>query len=430
METLIYVAKVNLYWILFYACYWLLLRKHTFFHLNRFYLVGALLLSLALPSVQFVETVQLIPIAVDTIAKTSDYFTTVPVQQNFDLISFLIIIYAAGASYMLFKLLNGFYNLFRLIKQGEHVQLDDYTLILLPEVLPGSTGVGSFSFFNLLVVSNNDYEYYFDTILQHEQVHISEAHSVDILLVEVLKVLFWFNPVLWCYKFSMREVHEFLADQQSKSRDSYAKFLVSYAQGASVELITNHFFNPSLLKQRVKMIYKNRTSNWLLYKYVMIIPVIGFTVLMTAGRKQLVVVADDQINTLSLEQTNQDTKPEMSDPRVLKAEKLPAKILVKNALKTNRVNRQFAEKQDTLKSKKTQATNYSNYGITRVTLETVNTSIPTIEKLGEFFNKTEMLDLSQKDIPPLKTPHSEYMYNNMYRYIKPSANIDTIALPK
>ncbi|MCF0071426.1 hypothetical protein LZD49_13170 [Dyadobacter sp. CY261] len=49
METLLYLAKINAYWLLFYACYWLLLRKHTFFHLNRFYLLGTLLTALYYP---------------------------------------------------------------------------------------------------------------------------------------------------------------------------------------------------------------------------------------------------------------------------------------------------------------------------------------------------------------------------------------------
>jgi len=436
METLIYLAKVNLYWILFYACYWLLLRQHTFFRLNRFYLVGALLLSLILPSVHFVKEVQKIPAAMDTMVKTSDYLTSIPAPQQFDPTSLLMIFYAAGATFMLLKLLKGFYNLYRLINQGEHIKFDEYTLILLPEVRPESTGIGSFSFFNLMVVSNNDYEFHFDTILRHELVHLKQVHSLDILLIEVLKVFFWFNPVLWCYKFSMREVHEFLADEHAENKDSYAEFLVSYAQNTSAELITNHFFNPSLLKDRVKMIYKNRTSNWLLYRYLMIIPVIGFTILMTAGRVKLVVVSDDQVSTVLPDQTKQETKDKLNGPIILKEDIIPAKISVKNASKNrNAVNRQFAEKQDTLKSKKSAVTKFVNYRVIPVKLETVNTSVPTIEKLGAFFNNT--VDLSQRDMQPLKTHYGASYYNNgaepvkiTYRYVKPFTKNDTIDLPK
>jgi hypothetical protein len=57
METLLYLAKVNLYWLLFYLCYWLLLRKHTFFQWNRFYLLGSLLIAFALPAVRFAEPI-------------------------------------------------------------------------------------------------------------------------------------------------------------------------------------------------------------------------------------------------------------------------------------------------------------------------------------------------------------------------------------
>ncbi len=120
-------------------------------------------------------------------------------------------------------------------------------------------------------------------------VHIQQRHSLDILFIEIIKVVFWFNPVIWFYKISLQEVHEFLADEAAPNRDHYARFLVSYSLAVPVTLLTNHFFNSSTLKSRIKMIYKNRNSRWSLGKYLMIVPVLLFAVLMTAAREKLTV---------------------------------------------------------------------------------------------------------------------------------------------
>jgi hypothetical protein len=135
-------------------------------------------------------------------------------------------------------------------------------------------------------VSRNDYENHFQTILEHEEVHIRQWHSVDIVLIEILKIVFWFNPVLWMYKLALREIHEYLADEQAANRDSYATFLVLYARNAAIRSISNQFYNSSLLKDRIKMIYKGRTSRWLPGKYLLLIPFVTVLVMITAARKQ------------------------------------------------------------------------------------------------------------------------------------------------
>jgi TonB family protein len=177
-------------------------------------------------------------------------------------------------------------------KYGEQVKLDDYTLILLSD-----NKTGSFSFFKWMVISRFDYENNPDPILQHEMVHIRQWHSLDILLIEIIKVVFWFNPTAWLYKHSLQEVHEFLADETAPNRDHYARFLVSYSFSVPAALLTNHFFNSSILKNRIKMIYKNRNSRWSLGKYLMIVPVILFALLMTAARKKLINPEENKAST-------------------------------------------------------------------------------------------------------------------------------------
>jgi TonB-dependent SusC/RagA subfamily outer membrane receptor len=283
MEALLYLAKVNLYWVLFYLSYRLLLRNHTFFIWNRIYLVGSLLIAFILPLVTLPESVSASRPVVYTTANLPVYITnTEPVAWFSDWTHLLLGALVMGSLHLLLAFLKSIRDLRTLVNNGESVELDNINLVLLPH-----NKVGSFSFFKWLVMNKADYEQNFEPILRHESVHIRQLHSLDIILIELLKIIFWFNPVLWFYKHSIQEVHEFLADEHAPDRDGYARFLVAYAFNAPTASLTNHFFNGPLLKSRIKMIYKNRNSEWLRRKYFIILPLICFVVVMTAARKQV-----------------------------------------------------------------------------------------------------------------------------------------------
>jgi TonB family protein len=255
---------------------------------NRFYLLGSLIISFALPFIHFPDNARVIPTAVYAVSAIPVYVSrpeTTKIVTHWT--QFVWAIQIIGCGLMLFKLLEAFKDLFKLIKQGETIPLEDHTLVLLPH-----NEIGSFSFLKWLVINFADYELNFDPILRHESVHIRQLHSLDILLVEILKVGFWFNPVLWFYKRSLQEVHEYLADEEVPNRDQYARFLVAYALNAPIASLTNHFFNSSLLKSRIQMIYKNRNSQWALGKYFMIFPIIGMVVMLTAARERLLTAIE------------------------------------------------------------------------------------------------------------------------------------------
>ncbi len=116
METLLYFGKVNIYWILFYACYWLLFRKHTFFVWNRAYLIGSLLISFLLPIISIPETEQA---AAPTLFYTVDAVASVPfstvteysVPETFDWMQWIWFFTAIGSFFMLKKLVKSFWDL-------------------------------------------------------------------------------------------------------------------------------------------------------------------------------------------------------------------------------------------------------------------------------------------------------------------------------
>jgi len=282
MELLIYIGKVSLYWTLFYACYWLFLRQHTFFTWNRFYLLGSLLISLSLPFVIYPESAPQMPALYEVNAAAFTITENQSEDHNlFTFANFLWLTYLSGALVMSFILYKNTKQLLSFLKQGEKIDLEDCTVVLI-----NSNHVGSFSFLNWIVINRNDYEHHFDAILRHEMVHMQQHHTFDILLVEILKIVFWFNPVLIIYKKSLQEIHEFLADAEAPNRESYANFLVAYALNAPIASLTNHFFKPSQIKNRIQMIYKNRTSKWMLGTYMLAFATISTIAMLVAGCEQ------------------------------------------------------------------------------------------------------------------------------------------------
>ncbi|MCE6988693.1 TonB family protein [Dyadobacter sp. CY323] len=289
METLLYLVKINVFLTVFYLAYWLLFRNHTFFVWNRFYLLGSLILALILPSITFTETYRPeIAEEANAIPATQPATVSLPLQdQGIDWVTIILICYAIGAAIMFGRLVASFYKMFTVVKRGESFETGEYTLILLDKKQPGNSFAGSFSFFKWLIVSRDDYEHNPDVILRHEYVHVRQLHSLDIILVESFKVIFWINPVIWLYKNAMQAVHEFLADQNVSDRESYARFLVSYALNVPRSMVANHFFNSSLLKSRIHMIYKNRTPRRALGKYLLILPITALAVFLTAARERI-----------------------------------------------------------------------------------------------------------------------------------------------
>ncbi|NIJ55354.1 M56 family metallopeptidase [Dyadobacter arcticus] len=279
MDTLIYFGKVNLYWIMLYACYWLMLRNHTFFKWNRFYLLGSLCIAFTLPLIIYPETAPTLPVNYEITAADFTFAPTENVEKPLMTWPQIIwLIYGIGFSIATYHLAYHILQLKKFLNAGEIIDLDDCKVVLID-----SNHIGSFSFLKWIVINRSDYENHFDSILRHEMVHTHQWHSLDILFTEVMKVVFWFNPVLPLYKRSFQEVHEFLADEQAPNREHYAKFLVAYALHAPVASLTNHFFKPSQIKSRIQMIYKHRTSKWLLSTYLIAFSLIGFAALIIAG---------------------------------------------------------------------------------------------------------------------------------------------------
>lgn len=282
MELLTYLLKVSAGMVALYSVYWLWLRKHTYFAFNRFYLLTALLISFAAPWVVLPESApEPLPVVSLALEPTAIVFAPTATEQS--LITAeeaLPLLYLLGVLVMGIRLGYRLWSLLRIVFAGQRERVGKYTIVRLSD-----ENLSSFSFLNYLVVSNKDAESYGDVVLRHELVHIQQKHSWDLLWVEIVHALVWWNPILIFYKRSLKEIHEYIADEQATNGDrlTYARTLAGYAFGVSPQVLTNNFFDISQLKNRIAMLTKNRSSRWVLGRYLLALPVVvGLTVLVAA----------------------------------------------------------------------------------------------------------------------------------------------------
>jgi TonB family protein len=282
MELLTYLLKVSAGMVALYSVYWLWLQKHTYFAFNRFYLLTALLISFAAPWVVLPEsTPEPLPVVSLALEPTAIVFTPAATEQSLVTAEeALPLLYLLGVLVMGIRLGGRLWSLLRIVFAGQHERVGKYTIVRI-----ANENISSFSFLNYLVVSKNDAESYGDVVLRHELVHIQQRHSWDLLWVEIVHALVWWNPILIFYKRSLKEIHEYIADEKATNGDrlTYARTLAGYAFGVSPQVLTNNFFDISQLKNRIAMLTKNRSSRWVLGRYLLALPVVaGLTILVAA----------------------------------------------------------------------------------------------------------------------------------------------------
>jgi beta-lactamase regulating signal transducer with metallopeptidase domain len=267
---------------LFYIIYWVFLRNETFYQANRWYFIGALGLSVLLPlfplryavPVYSGDTTILFQALHDNFGNIRpDYSVSQPATAGIGLINILTAVYIIGAALVLIRLVIQTRVLVHLIARSKIVFNEG---IRVAENKKVNT---VFTFFNIMFINpeqinQND----LPKIIAHEKVHIRECHWFDLIIIELLTVIFWFNPFIWFYEHSIRQNHEYLADKgvlsMGFSKDQYRELLMNQAFGLQVISITNSL-NFALNKNRFKMMTKRKTPGLRSLKFLIAIPVLA-----------------------------------------------------------------------------------------------------------------------------------------------------------
>ncbi len=242
-DFLIYIAQVAISLMLLYGLYCLFFRKDTFYKLNRFFLITSVFISLTIPALQFdfspARNTGSFVVLLDTI-------TILPAQgeaaiaRNLDIFQGILIAYLTGLAIFGLRFLFEMYQIFILIRKNRKIKRKGLTIVQL------NKKYAPFSFFGYIFINHrNNGKDELRKILDHELVHIRQGHSLDLILIELLSIFQWFNPAVWLYRKSLKETHEFLADEELLNQgyeiSDYQRALLNHAMGIQLNDVTNNF---------------------------------------------------------------------------------------------------------------------------------------------------------------------------------------------
>jgi len=172
-------------------------------------------------------------------------------------------------------LLRSLWKIHMLIKNNEIVREEDYRIVRL------KNGPAFFSFMTCIFINekkNSLKQDEYNTVLLHEQAHIRQKHSYDLLLMEIAGVVCWFNPFLKKLKTSLCQVHEYLADKAvmntKQDPDAYSKLIIRLSHHYEAERFV-HPFSVTDLKRRINMLYIQKQSKMKTVRFVAIIPLLA-----------------------------------------------------------------------------------------------------------------------------------------------------------
>lgn len=212
MEFLIYDAKVALALLLFYLLYRFLLKKETLHRFNRMVLVGPALVSFLLPLC--IITIHK-PVEIAASAAGFPALSDLPAWESPSSIVSdgawwnvaLIFVFWLGVALVLLRVAVSILSIVKLIDSGKPVLEEDGSKIIVTE-----RDIDPFSWMKYIVLSKKDWEMPNKSILVHEKAHVAYRHSQELLLVDILSALQWFNPAIWMLRSDLRELHEYEAD--------------------------------------------------------------------------------------------------------------------------------------------------------------------------------------------------------------------------
>lgn len=281
-----YLLQLTLCWTLFYIAYHFLLSGETHFRCNRWYLLIALGLGMVLPLISWESIflhqpesfghLYIAPLNTQLAEWEGAISATAPESMNW--YSLMWVVYGIGALTTALHLLRSWWRILRIRRQSEQHACAGYTLVLTPQPLM------PFSFLSSIYMSRDFYRDSpdVDKILAHELFHVQARHSIDVVVLEVLKVVFWFHPVVYVYKHELQQVHEYQADDAAcrlSTKKQYGRLLLKHVSSSMASPLANPFFN-SQLKNRFIMMTKKPSTRHSILKYLIMIPLVGLAILL------------------------------------------------------------------------------------------------------------------------------------------------------
>jgi hypothetical protein len=309
-QVLRYILETSACLILFYGVYWLFLRRETYFLLNRVYLLASLALSFVIPALHVPSPFLTVPVSPAPVGPAAGTALPAPSPGAAEII---FLVYAAGALVFLARFGYQLIRLFRVVRKFGSRDLDGAKLVSVDR------DFAPFSFLKYIFINDREFNPgNLRHILAHEQAHIRQGHSLDVLLVELATIVQWFNPIVRPYKRSIQETHEFLADgeviAQGFNSARYQLVMLEQQVGSRLLEFSNNF-KQSQIKRRIVMMSQTRSKGASRLKVLVLMPLAVLLVLALAQPRP-VATADPALES-GLQDKSDQSQDEMKKKEML-----------------------------------------------------------------------------------------------------------------
>ncbi|MEP0265083.1 M56 family metallopeptidase [Dokdonia sp.] len=289
-----YIVQMVVFQLLFLVIYDVFLKKETFFNWNRAYLLITPIISFVLPFIKINAIRETIPseyiIALPEVLIGNTISESVLEQRALrevvisgaeiaPAIPWMTIIWLSGVGISIALFVYKIVKIQRLKRAGNSHHKDGVSLVTLPNTDT------AFSFFNTIFLGETLSERQRENILLHESIHVKERHSLDMLFFEILRIVCWFNPLVYVYQNKMMMLQEYTADAKvvsQKDKKEYYQGLLSHVFQIENISFVNPFFNHSIIKKRIVMLQKTKSKQILKVKYLFLLPALFSILVYTA----------------------------------------------------------------------------------------------------------------------------------------------------
>ena len=270
----VYLLKLNFALMMLYGFYRLVMARDTFFGYRRVALLAILLVSMVVPLLDLQPLLQHNTTAVGMATVYADYvLPVVPVYASspkFTWMDGVAMVYWVGVAVLALCFV---VQLGSIVRQAMQTAVTEVDGVRVHRLVKDSS---PFSFFGWIFVCPEDHTTeQLREIMVHEQTHVAQCHSLDILISELFCVFNWFNPFCYLMKHEIRLNLEYLADEavldRGNARKTYQYHLLGLAYHPARRDLTNNF-NVLPLKNRIQMMNKNRTKEIGKAKYLLFVP--------------------------------------------------------------------------------------------------------------------------------------------------------------
>ncbi|MDF0707602.1 M56 family metallopeptidase [Flagellimonas okinawensis] len=278
---------------IFLVFYKLVLENESVHHFKRFYLLGAFLAAIIIPNLVFVEYVEATQSAtiLNSVKDINDSPGAMVEVTHTEWNDILWGIYALGVVVFAIRFFKNLGQIGYRIRKNPKLKQQSTTRVLMGQPIPPHT------FFSYIFLNKRHYEDCTipEEVLLHEETHAKQKHSLDILLIELAQVIFWFNPLIYLLKNSIKLNHEFLADQavvnKSQDRVHYQNTLLSYLSHDSFETYQStgiaNAINYSSIKKRFTVMKTNTSKKAFILKSFLLLPITALLLFGFSERHQI-----------------------------------------------------------------------------------------------------------------------------------------------